>query len=232
MLVVVMVICSTAKVMNTFIGGMTIVGFGAGICDLTALAATSELAPTRKRGKYVAVLVFTVVPYCPSVLWGQLIAANAGWRHYCALCEAWAAVGLFATLAFYFPPPRVNSRGLTRKQIMTEVGWVGGFLTIAGMILFMAGLQWGGYQVSPRSSISLKPHLTEWNQYAWTSAHVLVPLLGAFFLASFCVWEVYGAKYPMFPSRLNQEPKILVLTLMITFISGANFFSVIMFWPT
>lgn len=40
---------------------------------------------------------------------------------------------------------------------MTEVGWVGGFLTIAGMILFIAGLQWVGYQVSPRSSISLKP---------------------------------------------------------------------------
>lgn len=110
MLVVVMAICSTAKVMNIFIGGMTIVGVGAGICELTALVATSELAPTRKRGKYVAVLVFTVVPYCPSVLWGQLIAANAGWRHYGALCEAWAAVGLFATLAFYFPPPRVNSR--------------------------------------------------------------------------------------------------------------------------
>lgn len=196
MLVVVMVICSTAKVMNTFIGGMTIVGVGVGICELTALAATSELVPTRKRGKYVAVLVFTVVPYCPSVLWGQLIAANAGWRHCGALCEAWAVVGLFATLAFYFPPPRVNSRGLTRMQIMSEVDWVGGLLSIAGMILFMAGLQWGGYKVSPRSSISLKPHLTERNQYAWTSAHVLVLLLGAFFLVSFCVREVYGQSTP------------------------------------
>jgi Fungal trichothecene efflux pump (TRI12) len=36
----------------------------------------------------------------------------------------------------------------------------------------------------------------------------------------------------MFPSRLKQEPRILALTLVITFISGANFFSVIMFWPT
>jgi hypothetical protein len=31
------------------------------------------LAPTRKRGKYVAVLVFTIIPFCPSVLWGQLL---------------------------------------------------------------------------------------------------------------------------------------------------------------
>ena len=36
----------------------------------------------------------------------------------------------------------------------------------------------------------------------------------------------------MFPKRINQAPRTLVLTLVITFISGANFFSIIMFWPT
>lgn len=36
----------------------------------------------------------------------------------------------------------------------------------------------------------------------------------------------------MFPKRLQQDPRILALTLVITFISGANFFSILMFWPT
>lgn len=36
----------------------------------------------------------------------------------------------------------------------------------------------------------------------------------------------------MFPARLKQHPRILILTLIITFISGANFFSVLLFWPT
>lgn len=36
----------------------------------------------------------------------------------------------------------------------------------------------------------------------------------------------------MFPARLRKEPRILALTLVITFISGANFFSVLLFWPT
>jgi len=36
----------------------------------------------------------------------------------------------------------------------------------------------------------------------------------------------------MFPERLKKEPRILGLTLVITFISGANFFSILMFWPT
>lgn len=35
----------------------------------------------------------------------------------------------------------------------------------------------------------------------------------------------------MFPRRLQQDSRVLSLTLLITFISGANFFSVLMFWP-
>jgi hypothetical protein len=36
----------------------------------------------------------------------------------------------------------------------------------------------------------------------------------------------------MFPRRLQQNSRVIGLTLLITFISGANFFSVLMFWPT
>lgn len=62
---------------------------------------------------------------------------------------------------------------------------------------------------------------------------MLAPLLlGIFFIMAFVAWEMWGAKYPMFPRRLWQNPRIMVMTLIITFISGANFFSVILFWPT
>ena len=127
---------------------MTLAGVGAGINELTALAATSELASTRKRGKYIAILIFSIVPLCPSVLWAQLIASKAGWRYCGVLCGAWAAVGLVMTIIFYFPPPRVNSKGLTRKEIIQRIDFTGGFLVTSGMILSMAGMQWGGYQVS------------------------------------------------------------------------------------
>jgi hypothetical protein len=36
----------------------------------------------------------------------------------------------------------------------------------------------------------------------------------------------------MFPKRIFQVSGVLTLTLIITFISGANFFSILMFWPT
>ena len=139
---------------------MAIAGAGAGINELTALAATAELAPTRKRGKYVAVLIFTIVPFCPSVLWGQLIASHAGWRYCGVLCGVWAAVGLVLTAVFYFPPPRVNSQGLSRKEILAQIDWVGGFLSIVGTIIFIAAILWGGYQVSFRAYRILESSLT------------------------------------------------------------------------
>lgn len=70
-------------------------------------------------------------------------------------------------------------------------------------------------------------------QYKWSSVHVIVPLiLGVVLLAAFGAWEMFGAKHPMFPARLKQDPRILLLTLLITFISGMNFFAYLMFWPT
>ena len=194
---------------------MAIAGAGAGVNELTALAATSELAPTAKRGKYVAVLVFTILPFAPSVLWAQLIAQHSSWRWVGLLCALWSFVGLVMVVIFYHPPPRVNSNGLTRRQVLARVDYVGGLLSISGVIIFIAGLLWGGYG------------------YTWTSVHTLVPLfIGALLLVLFTVWEIKFAPYPMFPRRIGKDPRILAMTLVITFISGANFFAVILFWPT
>ena len=131
----------------TSLAGMAIAGAGAGVNELTALAATSEMAPTRKRGIYVSALIFTIVPFCPSVLWAQLIAYYSHWRYVGAFCGAWSAFGLLVTIFFYFPPPRVNSQGLSKKEIIGRIDFVGGFLSITGLIVFLAGLQWGGYMV-------------------------------------------------------------------------------------
>jgi MFS family permease len=211
------IVTSTAHDMNTFIAGMALNGAGAGLNELTALAVTSELAPTNKRGTYVAVLIFTILPFCPSVLWAQLIAGYGvgHWRYVGLLCGVWAFIGFTLVAIFYFPPPRANITGLTRKETIKRIDFVGGFLSIAGLILFTAGVQWGGYQ------------------YPWTSAHALVPLiLGAFLFLCFCLYEWKVAKYPMFPRAIMKEPRLLLLTLWITFVSGMNFFSIILFWPT
>lgn len=232
-IIVGMVICSTAQSMNIFIGGMVFAGIGAGVGELTALAVTSELAPTSQRGKYVAILILTIIPFCPSVMWGQLIASHSSWRYVGVICGGWALIGLIMTFVFYHPDQRPNTEGQSRAEIIKQIDFVGGFLSVTGMITFMIGkhspsvvfltlahvglpgMQWGGYQ------------------YPWGSVHVLVPLLlGVVLLIAFIVWEGWFAQYPMFPKRLQREPRTLALTLIITFVSGANFFSILMFWPT
>ncbi|KAF2704923.1 MFS general substrate transporter [Pleomassaria siparia CBS 279.74] len=218
LLVIGNIVCATAHTMNIFIGGMAIAGVGAGINELTSLAVTAELAPTRKRGLYVSILVFTIVPFCPSVLWAQLISSYGSWRWIGLLCGLWGFIGLVMTAVFYHPPPRDATVGLSKKEVLTRIDWyylVGGFLSIGGFLSFMMALQWGGYQ------------------YAWTSPHVLVCLIvGAVLIIAFGIYEKFFVKYPMFPGAIAKEPRILLLTLVITFISGSNFFSVLMFWPT
>lgn len=62
---------------------------------------------------------------------------------------------------------------------------------------------------------------------------MLAPLiLGIIFIISFVVWEGWLAPYPMWPKRLREDPRVLSLTLVITFVSGFNFFAILMFWPT
>ncbi|OKL62702.1 hypothetical protein UA08_01438 [Talaromyces atroroseus] len=199
-------VSSTANTMNIFIGGMTICGAG---------AAAAEMAPARKRGTYVAALIFTILPWSASVLWAQLIAYYSSWRYVGLLAGVWNGLGLLFTLLFYFPPARANSQRLSKRAILSNIDFVGGFLSIAGLILFLAGLQWGGYQ------------------YSWKTPHVLVPLiLGFFILVAFVLWEVYGTRHPMIPRKIMQEPRTLGLILLITCVSGANFFSILLFWPT
>lgn len=214
-IIVGMAVCGTAANMNNFIAGMVLAGAGAGINELISIAGTAELVPTAKRGPYVALVIFSIFPWTPAVMYAQLIHRASSWRYIGLVCGVWAFLGLVFTACFYFPPRRVNSEGYSRKKTLARIDWVGGLLSIAGFLLFLMGLQWGS------------------QQYPYKSAHVLVPLiLGGLLIIAFCFWEKFGAKYPMVPGRLKQEPRVLILTLVITFFSGSNFFCLLFFWPT
>jgi hypothetical protein len=56
-------------------------------------------------------------------------------------------VGLNAVLLFivYHPPPRPNSIGLRRWEIVAHIDFIGTLLSISGIALFLLGIQWGGY---------------------------------------------------------------------------------------
>lgn len=141
------IVCSTAKNINIFIAGMVFNGLGAGINELIALAGTGELVPTAKRGAYVGAIVFTIVPFCPSVLYAQLILQASSWRYVGVLVGVWNFLALVFTVFFYWPPERLNSEGYSRRKVLQRIDWMGGFLSIVGVLLFLMGLQWSAQQV-------------------------------------------------------------------------------------
>lgn len=72
------------------------------------------------------------------MLWGQLIAYYSTWRWIGLICGVWNFIGMAMVAVFYFPPPRVNSTGMTRREVLAQIDYIGGLLSIVGMILFMA----------------------------------------------------------------------------------------------
>lgn len=128
-------------------GGMVISGFGAGLNELIALAATGEMVPTAKRGLYVGAVVLTIIPFAPSVLWAELIQNASSWRWVGAFVAGWNFVGLVLLAIFYNPPPRPNSHGHSKREILKRVDYVGAVLSICGVTTFLMGLQWGAQQV-------------------------------------------------------------------------------------
>lgn len=97
------------------------------------------------------------LPVCQSRGVGKLKLMSSdhkGWRYCGIIICVWNGLGFILTALFYFPPPRVNTLGKSRAQVLREIDYVGGLLMICGLVLFMAGMQWGGYQVcSPSAHI-------------------------------------------------------------------------------
>ncbi|USP76128.1 hypothetical protein yc1106_03402 [Curvularia clavata] len=214
-LVIGAIVVSTASNMNVAIGGQVFSGMGAGINELIALSGTAEVVPVKDRGKYVAAVIFTLIPFCPAVLYAQYIASDGGsWRYNGILLGVWNFIGLLLCIFFYRSPSRL-SEDYTARDVLRKIDFIGGALSISGVTLFMMGLQWGAVQ------------------YNWGSVHNLVPLLiGLALLAAFVVWEL-RAPYPMVPRAMFSKARTtMIVILLLIFISGGTFFALILLYPS
>ena len=135
LIVVGMIVCSTAHRMPVFIAGMAISGAGSGISELVSLSVIAEQSPARERGKYATILIFSILPFTPSVLWAQLIASHIGWRYIACLCAVLAAASFILTACVFHPPPTLASRGLSTNQRFKRIDFLGGVLCVGGILL-------------------------------------------------------------------------------------------------
>lgn len=135
-----------------------------------------ELVPNKQRGPIVTLVFLSSLPFA---VFGPVIARSlientaAGWRwsFYIGIILNFLALVLYYFL--YHPPSFEQLHvGKTRMQQTKELDFVGIFLFIAGCVLFLIGLSWGG------------------GTYPWSSAQVLCPLLIG--IVTVIVFFVYG----------------------------------------
>lgn len=196
-----------------FIGGQALLGFGAVVQELLAIAVVAECVPTSKRPMYAALVLCAIIPWTPSTLYSNWMAASS-WRWIGCVLGIWNLLNMVIIWVFYRPPPRVNSLGLSRKEMVKRIDFVGGFLITAALVLFLVGLNWGG------------------QAYSWTSARVLSFLIvGACTMIAFGFWEFFGAPYPLFPRRIIHAPRPFFCMLLVIFAAGINYIPLVVFWP-
>jgi len=143
--------------------------------QLSFSIALAELIPNKWRGYNNALLFFMAVPFS---VFGPIIARNfiantaAGWRwsYYVNLILTGLAIVL--AVIFYHPPvfEQLHTRASKRK-VLRELDYLGMLLFVAGLVLFLIGLSWGGVI------------------YPWKSAQTLSTLLvGLALIVGFFLW--------------------------------------------
>jgi MFS family permease len=200
--VVAMIIIGTVHNISGMIAGQVMAGVGIGIQLLTTVAAATELVPTNKRGSTIGYIVCGFTPFAAASLYGQYLASHS-WRWVSVLVGIWAILAFIVLAIFYHPPPRVNSEGLSKREIVKRIDFVGSFLSLAGIILFLTGLNWGG------------------QSYPWKSGHVIGTMVaGGVTTIIFFLWEKFGTKYPMFPMALARSPRPFIAVSVLALTSG------------
>ncbi|KAH7142914.1 major facilitator superfamily domain-containing protein [Dactylonectria estremocensis] len=216
-LVIIMVglaLIGSAHSFGQAIAGMSLSGAGAGICELTALAGISDIVPVRQRGISLALVTAFLLPFTPYVMYSQLLSIHATWRWTMWLTLIWNAFVLIGLAFTYFPKDHPRVEGVSNRDILRQIDYVGAVLSITGITLLLVALQGGGYT------------------HPWKSAYILVQLiLGIVLIALWIIWEWKFAKNPMVPRELFAGQKIVGMAFFIAFVAGLNFYSLINFFP-
>ena|SRR5277367_1642789 len=156
LIIVGMIVAGTAQRMDVAIGGTAIAGVGGGFAEVVGFAGIQELAPVRSRGKYLGTAFLFNLPLCGIQAYGKLLENNVDplpaqlytvsstWRWGAWISVILCAINFVMLWIFYNPPPRANSLGLTKREIVARIDFVGGLLSIGGFSIFLLGLQWGG----------------------------------------------------------------------------------------
>ncbi|PVU88499.1 hypothetical protein BB561_005818 [Smittium simulii] len=167
---------------NLLIFSRALTGIGAAGIVVMVQIVVSEMVPIRERGKYTGFigLAFGMASVVGPLL-GGVFTDNVGYR-WCFFINL--PVGLVAGVVIAFLVKTKKPQGSVISKIK-RFDFIGALLLIAGLVMFIIGLSFGG------------------TEYPWSSATVLCLLIGGvLFLVLYILYDLKLAKEPILPLDL------------------------------
>lgn len=183
------IVAATAQSIPALIGATTLIGLAAST-QLSFHFAIAELVPMKHRFSVNSSIFIFTIPgsgFSPAIAQAFATSSKVGWRGSYYLLIAINAVALACWVIFYHPPTFQMKHGNDKvMRYIKNFDYIGTFLYVAGILLFLMGLSWGG------------------TVYPWKSAHVIATILvGAACLVAFTLYECFATlEEPLVPMRL------------------------------
>ncbi|KAF2682522.1 MFS general substrate transporter [Lentithecium fluviatile CBS 122367] len=213
------IVGATAHSINQMIVSGVLFGLGSGFQEM-GYAACQEIVPNKYRMWAIGVFDFLglIAQSGPIVAYAFIAKTAIGWRGaYWYMC---AFHGFFAIVLFftYYPPTfttKHKNDGKTKTQLIKEIDYIGLFLFVAGCVLFLLGINYGG------------------RQYAWNDAHVIAPMVvGVLCLVALGFYEAYAdLPLPIMPPKIFKKWREVTMIYVICFVGGMLYYSLNVIWP-
>ncbi|KAI8622965.1 fungal trichothecene efflux pump [Xylariaceae sp. FL1651] len=211
------IVCSTAQNVNALIVGSTIYGIGETV-QLSFNVAIGELVPNKYRPIVLSFIFGTSAPIAGigSVI-SRAIYENPhlGWRWTYHINTIVVAVAIVLLFFFYHPPnfDLLHERK-TKRELLKKLDYIGIFLWIAGLTLFLIGISVGG------------------TVYPWKSGVTISTIiLGAVLLIILFVYEsIAELEYPAIPVKFFRNRGFISLVACAT-VATMFYYSAVLLWP-
>lgn len=202
-------LCAAAQSVTQLIVFRALSGaFGGGIVSLV-MVVVGDVVSLRERGFYQGLLgVVVALANAGGPLIGGALA-TVGWR-WCFIIAVPIIIVALISVVILLPLKKVEG---SIKSKLAKIDYLGTALVLAGTVLLLLGLNWGG------------------QQYPWDSPHVLVTLiLGGVIFVVFAFVEARFATLPLVPMRLFKIGTVCSV-LVQTMCSGGIFYLLLFFVP-
>lgn len=143
-------------------------------------------------------------------------------------------ISLVLMVLFYYPPDfrQLHGNERTRMEEIKRIDWVGMFLLVAGLVLFLLGISLGMYL--PEARTILTKTGPGGAPLPWSSPRILgLVISGGITLILSSFWEVYShTPNPLIPMHLFRDLRGFTVLFIISAVSGTVYLASAILWPS